>query len=1162
MSNTPQQSCYQIASTIFQTYSISSTSGFVQVSVYTYSTYITLYQSSSTFKDLQTTSLTSIQSWCPNKAGALSFDASVSNTFKVNYGYSEISLTPLSLFCGSPFPVITYSFYNPSAVPSGMSIIGPLIKITDSLHHGKYIVRVNANAPPQSASYDIQVVVNMYPSFSQSLSKFVVQLDRTATYSLPQIVDPEGHTFTISIQLISVTTQIPTHTCVSLATAIGDTQIIAYDSTLRKFTITTNAMTPITWACDFKYEIVLTDSQGATSPILPLTLSIIQGHLPPYWVYDPPKTVIMHIGENINFNLPESEDPNGDTISLIQITKPSFATLTPPFNYTLSPQTNEHIGFFQITGNLSDGTSQFLPFEINITVFNFAPNFTKALKNQTQEINEFIEYQLPTISDYESPYTDPISYSICFVQENQYCDQNYPGFVTFVKEQGLFQFKGVESDVGNYTFRITLVDSLGNFSVNYLMINVTKPKSYRTVQNQGPPEFQSPIQAKLTIEEGKSEQIKFPQIKDPDNDLYDCSVNLGSAVTFSTYKNLALTISPLSSHVSSSSYTIQIILTDKNKYTLKNKKYQLKITVTAKQVNQTTTERTQSNSNYYIDDNQMVVGSKPSSSQNQAIQKENVTMRLKLVDITNTGKAKIKVYSRSSSKIMQFISNTTFRIQLSSGGEIVENVLYTIENGNYSNILVLQLNFRNPQTISIAQDYDKLLISTIRKISIVESSFIEIFPIGVNMEGFIPPQISESAAQKQELIKKSGDYASYALVSSNLLLNIFLSGILAYLFGLLNDISQLTMLSLININIPGQVSLITTIIMNLIYMDLLQTDLWINNIIDLDSEDDDAICPSFKLAGYSSKLTIKNLGSTFVFIFILAAYQMGLLLTKIFTIFFTIEKVMNVFQKAKASLYWNMLIRFIIQQYQAIMISSLVCVFHNLNGFHLSYGEYLEKTATVGQKISAYIGIALLAGSLIAPIAMAWVINKHQREGTLMSTRFKENYGTLVDGLKEGAHWIIPYWNVIILFRWAIQISIFVLLKEASAVQIIINLVISQMFTILVVYLRPFQNQSSCEAWVNIDENNFKIFNEIIVTYYLIFMLLLTDIASDNEQRLFIGMVELAIIGLCVFSNILKAGIVGINELKRRKAVKRRKELQQHKLRFHPCPILIYHKSI
>ncbi|TNV87084.1 hypothetical protein FGO68_gene13712 [Halteria grandinella] len=66
-----------------------------------------------------------------------------------------------------------------------------------------------------------------------------------------------------------------------------------------------------------------------------------------------------------------------------------------------------------------------------------------------------------------------------------------------------------------------------------------------------------------------------------------------------------------------------------------------------------------------------------------------------------------------------------------------------------------------------------------------------------------------------------------------------------------------------------------------------------------------------------------------------------------------------------------------------------------------------------------------------------------------------------------------------------------------------------------------------------------------MVTYYLIFMLLLTDITSDYDVRVAIGMIELAIIGLCVLSNIFKAALAGINELRRRRAQKRKRELLQ-----------------
>ncbi|TNV87074.1 hypothetical protein FGO68_gene14905 [Halteria grandinella] len=226
----------------------------------------------------------------------------------------------------------------------------------------------------------------------------------------------------------------------------------------------------------------------------------------------------------------------------------------------------------------------------------------------------------------------------------------------------------------------------------------------------------------------------------------------------------------------------------------------------------------------------------------------------------------------------------------------------------------------------------------------------------------------------------------------------------------------------------------------------------------------------------------------------------------------------------------------------------------NLNGFNLSYSHFLELTESSSKKISVYLGLALLLGSVLIPIAMAKIIYSYQREGSLTTPKFQERFGTLLDGLNVENYKspLIPYWNVITVFRWGIQISVFVFLKDAPAIQIIINLIMSQLFTILVVYLKPFSSASKQATWVKVDPNDFKVLNEVLVTYYLIFMLLLSDITIDYDLRIAFGMVELAIIGLCVLSNLLKAFLEGINELKRRRALKQRKAL--HTLKHLPPP--------
>ncbi|TNV87162.1 hypothetical protein FGO68_gene9270 [Halteria grandinella] len=235
--------------------------------------------------------------------------------------------------------------------------------------------------------------------------------------------------------------------------------------------------------------------------------------------------------------------------------------------------------------------------------------------------------------------------------------------------------------------------------------------------------------------------------------------------------------------------------------------------------------------------------------------------------------------------------------------------------------------------------------------------------------------------------------------------------------------------------------------------------------------------------------------------------------------------------------------RFFIQQYQAILTASLVCVYMNLNYFNLSGSEFLERTETVAQKISVYLGLALLAASVLIPSAMAKVIYSHQKCGQLTTSKFQTAYGTLVNGLNmKSKNPQVPFWNVITLFRWGIQISVFVFLKDVPGIQIIINLIMSQLFTILISKVRPLEPGSE-KAWIKINPNYFKILNEIMVTYYLIFMLLLTDITSDQDLRIAFGMGELAILGLCVFINVMKAALEGINEICRRRDGKNKTKL-------------------
>jgi hypothetical protein len=94
-----------------------------------------------------------------------------------------------------------------------------------------------------------------------------------------------------------------------------------------------------------------------------------------------------------------------------------------------------------------------------------------------------------------------------------------------------------------------------------------------------------------------------------------------------------------------------------------------------------------------------------------------------------------------------------------------------------------------------------------------------------------------------------------------------------YLWGLLNDMSFLTICSLISINVPGIGRLVLSALMNFIYLDLLMTDLWLFPLLfppKPPGEDGNAMEQPlnmyFEENGFQSKALIKNLGSTFIYL--------------------------------------------------------------------------------------------------------------------------------------------------------------------------------------------------------------------------------------------------------------------------------------------------------
>ncbi|TNV73036.1 hypothetical protein FGO68_gene16102 [Halteria grandinella] len=128
--------------------------------------------------------------------------------------------------------------------------------------------------------------------------------------------------------------------------------------------------------------------------------------------------------------------------------------------------------------------------------------------------------------------------------------------------------------------------------------------------------------------------------------------------------------------------------------------------------------------------------------------------------------------------------------------------------------------------------------------------------------------------------------------------------------------------------IPGVASGVMNIMLQFIYLDILQTDKWLIPIFDqeLDNEgnfiDDQSFTSQFEQQGFQSMYSFKNLGSTLLFCFLIISMYMCYHLFKAF------ENRVAQFKKAtyylENKLFWCSTIRFIIQQFQPLLISSLI----------------------------------------------------------------------------------------------------------------------------------------------------------------------------------------------------------------------------------------------
>ncbi len=98
--------------------------------------------------------------------------------------------------------------------------------------------------------------------------------------------------------------------------------------------------------------------------------------------------------------------------------------------------------------------------------------------------------------------------------------------------------------------------------------------------------------------------------------------------------------------------------------------------------------------------------------------------------------------------------------------------------------------------------------------------------------------------------------------------------------------------------------------------------------------------------------------------------------------------------------------------------------------------------------------------------------------------------GPLLEGLSLKNR-VSAYWQVILLLRWGLTLFILVYLRDYPALQIIALFLMSLGVQIATTTYKPYAQRG---------ENLFSVFNEFIVTVYLVFLLVLLPISPIMDQ--------------------------------------------------------------
>jgi len=221
---------------------------------------------------------------------------------------------------------------------------------------------------------------------------------------------------------------------------------------------------------------------------------------------------------------------------------------------------------------------------------------------------------------------------------------------------------------------------------------------------------------------------------------------------------------------------------------------------------------------------------------------------------------------------------------------------------------------------------------------------------------------------------------------ASIIISIFLSGTLSLLLGLINGLQLVFHLPIMNIIVPGNVSMFFEIMIPIVMFDLLSTIGFMTEWFPLSKSYYKAHnhgLDQISNIGYDSYNPVLNLG-TIGFLLVLYLLRIcSLLPIKCFNIF-SLGIGRNFFTKTYNALFWGDFILIFINGYIEFLISAILA-------YKAPDGSPDDTDFVYGISI-----FSLTVSLVLIPILLLWMVACHSMK-TLNSSRFQQKWGMLYD---------------------------------------------------------------------------------------------------------------------------------------------------------------------